>query len=356
MAQGFGPPSVCSVRIGREAQGAGRWPLAAHCIRHPQMRREACAPVPFRDVLVCVTATPTQPRRLALGAWLDGNGRAVTRTEVLSRWSWWSLDAALTRGAAVRILPGVYCGARHATDVGVKAQAVCLWSGRALVSGRAALHLYDDSFEPPTTVEIVLPYGHRVRAPEWIDVREQAPINTWSMTHGVRCVVPECAVLDAWHRSPRGVGRDVVYRALWRRVCTSGQLGRALAAAPRVAGRQELAALLAQFSAGATSPLEVMARREVFAGRHFAEFEWQGEMTVAGRRRRVDLLHRRAGVAVELDGRRYHGTPDGHARDRERDAEFAATGFTTVRFTFDDLRARPAWCTETVLKAVAARL
>lgn len=320
------------------------------------MRRQACVQEPSRDVLVSMTDTPTTTRRSALGDWLDGTGRAVTRADVLSRWSSWSLDAALARGAAVRILPGVYCGARHAADVRVRAQAVCLWSGRALVSGRAALHLYDESFEQPTTVEIVLPYGHRVRAPEWIDVREQAATNTWSMRHGARCLVPERAVLDAWHRSPRRVGRDVVYRALWQRVCTPRQLARALAAAPRVAGRRELTELLAQFSAGATSPLEVMARREVFVGPRFAEFEWQGEVTVAGRRRRADILHRRAGVAVELDGHRYHDGADAHVRDRRRDAEFAAAGLTTVRFAFDDLCARPVWCRETVLRAVAARL
>jgi len=231
-----------------------------------------------------------------------------------------------------------------------------MWSGRALVSGRAALHLYDEAFEPPPTVDVTLPHGSRVRAPEWVKVREQAPLRAWSAPGGVRCVLPERALLDAWHRAHASLGRDLVYRALWQRVFTPGGLARAFATTPRIARRRELAALLADFSAGATSPLEVMARREVFVGERFADFEWQGEVVVTGTRRRADLLHRRAGLAIELNGLRYHGGAEGEARDRRRDAEFAAAGLTTMCFTFEELRGRPDWCRDVVLRAVAARL
>jgi very-short-patch-repair endonuclease len=94
----------------------------------------------------------------------------------------------------------------------------------------------------------------------------------------------------------------------------------------------------------------------VFVGPRFAEFEWQGEVMVTGRRRRADILHRRAGVAVELDGHRYHDADGAHVRDRQRDAEFAAAGLTTMRFTFEELRDRRNWCRDVVLRAVEARL
>ena len=75
-----------------------------------------------------------------------------------------------------------------------------------------------------------------------------------------------------------------------------------------------------------------------------------------GRPRRPDMLHRRARVVVELDGRRYHSGAEASARDRTRDIEFAAAGFTTLRLGFQDLRDRPEWCRIAVLRAVEARL
>ena len=297
---------------------------------------------------------PGKPR--SLGRWLAVTPHAYTRAELTRWWSAWSVDAATSRGTVERLLPGLYCGSEHVADARVRAEAVTLWSRRALVSGRSALHLYDGEFAAPSTVDIVLPHGSRVRAPEWVHVREQALTRTWSQPQGVRCVVPEQALLDAWHRSPAAIGSDLVYRALWQRVCTSGQLARALTAAPRVSGRRELMAILVHFAAGATSPLEVMARRDVFVGRRFAEFEWQAEAVIAGRRRRGDLIHRRARLVIELDGWRYHSGADAVARDHRRDAEFAAAGFTTLRLTFEDVRNRPEWCRDTVLSAVAARL
>ncbi len=303
-----------------------------------------------------VTQTVGQPRAGALARWLETQPRAVSRAELLARWSTWSLDTAISRGTVVRVLPGVYAGPSHAAEALVRAQAVCLWSRRATVGGLSAMQLCNHELPAPTTVDIVLPYGSRVRSPDWVRVREQRGVRTWCHLREVRCLVPEAALLDAWHREPVGIGRDVVYRALWLRVCTPGQLARALAAAPRVSGRRDLARLLAQFEAGATSPLEVMARREVFVGRRFGEFEWQAELVIAGRPRRPDMLHRRARLVVELDGRRYHSGDDAAARDRARDTEFAAAGFTTLRFGFQDLCRRPEWCRAAVSRAVEARL
>jgi len=303
-----------------------------------------------------VTQTARQLRVGALARWLETQPRAVSRAELLAGWSAWSLDTALSRGTVVRVLPGVYAGPSHAADALVRAQSVCLWSRRATVGGLSAMHLYHQELPAPTTVDIVLPHGSRVRAPDWVRVREQPEVRAACHLRDVRCLVPEAALLDAWHRESVGIGRDLVYRALWLRVCTPRQLARALAAAPRVSGRRDLARLLAHFEAGATSPLEVMARREVFVGRRFGEFEWQAELAIAGRLRRPDMLHRRARLVVELDGRRYHSGDDAAARDRTRDIELAAAGFTTLRFDFQELRRRPDWCRAVVLRAVEARL
>jgi very-short-patch-repair endonuclease len=163
-------------------------------------------------------------------------------------------------------------------------------------------------------------------------------------------------VLDAWRFALPGRGEDLVYEALWRRTCTTAQLTREIARAPRIQGRNSLLRLLADFTDGATSPLEVRARREAFAGARFREFEWQARVRVGRRIALADMLHRTAKLVVELDGERYHSTRNALASDRERDIDLAAAGFLTVRFGWADVTRRPQWCRERLLAILEARL
>jgi very-short-patch-repair endonuclease len=56
----------------------------------------------------------------------------------------------------------------------------------------------------------------------------------------------------------------------------------------------------------------------------------------------VDMLWRRQRLIVELDGRRFHDHPRAFERDRERDADLAAAGFTVVRVTWQRLTRQPS--------------
>jgi very-short-patch-repair endonuclease len=56
----------------------------------------------------------------------------------------------------------------------------------------------------------------------------------------------------------------------------------------------------------------------------------------------VDMLWRRQRLIVELDGRRFHDHPRAFERDRERDADLAAAGFTVVRLTWQRLIRQPS--------------
>ena len=55
----------------------------------------------------------------------------------------------------------------------------------------------------------------------------------------------------------------------------------------------------------------------------------------------VDMLWCRQRLIVELDGRRFHDHPRAFERDRERDADLAAAGFTVVRLTWQRLTRQP---------------
>ncbi len=80
------------------------------------------------------------------------------------------------------------------------------------------------------------------------------------------------------------------------------------------------------------------------------------KLRVGSRRAYADMLHRGAMLVVELDGERYHGPRKAQQLDRTRDTDLAAAGYLTVRFGWDDVVYRPAWCRERLLAVVAARL
>ena len=64
-------------------------------------------------------------------------------------------------------------------------------------------------------------------------------------------------------------------------------------------------------------------------------------LKVEGRTRELDALWRAQRLIVELDSRRYHLTPQGFERDRDRDAALLAMGWRTMRVTWLALRDDP---------------
>ena len=258
----------------------------------------------------------------------------------------------------MRVLPGIYCGATHALDPIARGEALNLWYPRGLVTGELAIHLYARTLPLPlpSRADLLVEDGQHLRAPPWVRLHQSGPLRASSAPQGVACVVPERALLDAWRYAAPRDRRNLLYEALWARVCSSEQLRREVVRAPRVAGRRDLDRVLAWFASGATSPLEVRAQHETFADARFGEFEWQVELRLGSRRATADMLHRRAMLVVELDGERYHSTPKALGSDRARDTDFLAEGYVTARFGWSDVVRRPEWCRERLLAITASRL
>ncbi|WP_284328061.1 endonuclease domain-containing protein [Demequina litorisediminis] len=162
-------------------------------------------------------------------------------------------------------------------------------------------------------------------------------------------------MVDAWRSTPAHARRDMLWEALWARVCTWRDVARELEVAPRVAGRRDLERVLGWFATGATSPLEVRAKHETFRGPAFRDMEWQVALDLSGRRVVVDMVHRAAMVAVELDGDRYHSTRGARETDRARQNALVAAGFTVLRFGWRDIVERGPECRD-LLAATLRRL
>jgi very-short-patch-repair endonuclease len=60
-------------------------------------------------------------------------------------------------------------------------------------------------------------------------------------------------------------------------------------------------------------------------------------------------------IVVEVDSWRHHGDRDGFERDRRRDAELVARGYTVIRLTYLRVMTDWAWCERMILAALAAQ-
>ncbi len=283
--------------------------------------------------------------------------RAFTRATVLSAIGRVGLEEAVARGGLVALLPGVYVAADQAEAHDVRCEAVMVWSKKAaLIAGESALHLRNRAFPAPERVRAVVPPGWSTRPPAWIHLPRLPRPSAISSALGSRCLLAEDALLDAWACASSDRRKDILYRALWLKIAGPRRLVNAASRRARLPDRRTFDAIMGDFLTGATSPTEVMARREVFTGPEFAELEWQVPMVVNGRRRIPDAIHRAAKVDLECDGDADHTGPRAVARDRERNTEFAAIGWLPVRFSFKDLRDRPEWCRRMLADTIAARL
>lgn len=282
---------------------------------------------------------------------------AMTRDELVARLGRRGLDAALAERRLARVLPGIFAPADMRSDHRVLCHAAALAGGGGLlIAGRSALHLAHADYAPPARVEaLVPPHGYAPSAP-WLWTRSVGYVSEPPKLHGRLVLAPADAAIDAWARVAARDRKAVLYDALWLALASPAAIATASERRLAIPQRALAAEILNDFLAGSESPGEVMARREVFRHPRYDEFERQVPVVAGGRRRPIDMLHRRAKLAVEIDSERYHGSPDAVARDHERDVELAALGYMTVRYRYRQLRDRPAWCRDTLDRTLAARI
>ena len=285
---------------------------------------------------------------------LVANRHAFSRSELVGHWSRRALENAVASGAAQRILPGIYCATEHTTLGRVRAEAINLWHPPGLITGPLALHLFSHDLPAPTLVHLHVARGHQPFTPDWIRCHQGELLYKSGQPHGIQCTTPARALLDAWRFAPVAERRDILWEALWAKVCTWRQLKLEVDRMSRIAGRRDLERVLGWFAAGAKSPLEVRAKYEVFADARFREFEWQVDFRLQSRDLTVDMFHPRTGVVVELDGDKYHSTREDRDSDRERQTLLTAAGYAVMRFGWKDIVRRPAWCRKQVLAVLAA--
>jgi very-short-patch-repair endonuclease len=297
---------------------------------------------------------PNRARQLATS--LDHLGALGRGPDLLAKFGRASLDTALAQGLVVRLTPGLFAHAARAQEFATRVNAADAWMPRgSAVSGLAALAMYELTLVPPSLITVAAPRHTHLLAPSWVRlVRTQMPLER-QMRYGVRCVSREQALIHAWAESAPDQRVSTVLEAMRRSHLTGSSALGALELFPRVTARRQLEHLLAKAHAGIESYLELQADRTVLTGDRLKNLYRQFAITAMGKHYVVDAYDSLTRTAIEFDGARYHSSAAARQRDSRRDADLATLGILTLRFTYDDVINRPAWCRERILRTLAAR-
>ncbi len=297
--------------------------------------------------------SPTSPSE-----WLGHFPRAVSRNAILARFTRHSLDRDLRAGRIVRILPNAYLAIQHAATFEGRSSAALLWAGpRADLGGTSAAYAHGLIPQPPDYITLCAPKTKRLRGPAWIRVIQPTPAISVPPVdaRGLRVTPVPDTLLQVWAELGTGPGIAILIEAARKsRIQSSDLLARA-SEYPRLRSRRALLRLLDEARDGVESYLEHLAATRVFNTAEFRGLRRQHQVRSSGKTYVLDLFDQATRVAIELDGRAYHGEETARRRDLERDADLAALGILTIRLTFEDITRRPEWCRDRVRSAIVVR-
>lgn len=296
------------------------------------------------------------PRASALVATLRESPRPWSRRELESHWSSATLSRALKSGTVVRLAPGQYAHRDWELDFGCRVAVARRWMGSTgHVSGLAALRLWGWHDAPVDRIDVALPREVRLVRPAFIDTyRSDVDLQT-GVASGVAVVSAEDASILVWRRARERDRRGLMLDLLRSAPVDPHLLLERIDVHPRVPQRAALVEIVRLALDGVASILEHLAATEVFVGPEWVEWERQGRVDIRGVTLHPDMLHRRAKLAVEFDGARFHNDDLSRRRDLDRDGLLAEAGYTVIRFTWEDITRRPEWCRRRVRAALASR-
>lgn len=265
-----------------------------------------------------------------------------------------TIETRLRNGSWLRLDTAVYGHPASKPTWERSVMAAVLAEAKATASHRSAAVLHALAGFRPGRPEITVPPGAHARGRLAI-VHRGIDVRT-TVVDGIPCVTLDQCFVDL----AQVVGERKLRAALGERAgrnpkVLDGTRERYVQLAPR-GGRnlRTLRAVLERFGAGVLPEPSQLERvlRNVLTVPEVPSIEW--EAAFPGRqpdKRRVDGLIPAWSLVVEGDGRAWHTRVEDFERDRRRDAETAAAGLLTLRFTWFQLTEEPDWVREVVVTA-----
>lgn len=253
-----------------------------------------------------------------------------------------------------RIDFGVYAVGHREIDRDGRRRSALLVAGReAAISHRSAGHLQALRGGDGESVQVTVPCNGGRRRP-WIHrCASLSPLDV-ELVRGFRCTTVPRTLVDMAGTAGR---RELVSAVKAADYVGRLDIGAVAAAAGRVdrpRGIRVLRAIIVGYEDHPGVPFTVLERayERLCSGHDVARGIPQ--RSIPGSTRRVDVLYREAMLAVELDGRSAHARLAALADDRRRDAELAALGYLTLRFTRTELTGERAAVTVALVRDTLA--
>lgn len=269
------------------------------------------------------------------------------------------ISSRVASGEWIRLDNGVYAHLAAPATWERSLLAAVLAEHWAVVSHRSAAALHQLAGFRPGRPEITIRPGANARgrlalAHRGVDVRTTTvrgiPVVTVPQTFVDLAQVSGAARLQR-ALSERAEHDPRVLEAVRERYCLLAPRG----------GRnlRRLRAVLERFGSGELperSALEAVLA-DVLECRGVPAVEWEAPFPGrASGPQRVDALVREWALVIEADGRAWHTRLEDFERDRRRDAEAAAAGYQTLRFTWHQLRVETSWVRRIVRQTGALRV
>lgn len=242
------------------------------------------------------------------------------------------------------LLPGVYMAATGAPTTLQQEMAALLYAGPgSVITGSAALRCHHIRTELTEIVDVLVPAARQRRDAGFVKLHRttRMPGRIWE-AGPVRYVMPARAVADAARgiTSLRDV-RAVVADAVQRRSCAIRDLLTELDAGPN-AGSVLFREALADVADGIRSAAEGDLR-DLLGGSGlpmplFNPSLYDDGTFIA----RPDAWWPGLGIAVEVDSREWHISPEDHAKTLARGRRMARYQIVVLRFTPRQIRSQPA--------------
>ncbi len=256
----------------------------------------------------------------------------------------------LSAGSLIRVYPGVYRVGHRAPSIEARYLAAVLACGDgALLSGRAAGHLFRLLKGPASSPEVTAPTerrvsGVRTRRSRRMDPREATTFHAIPVTT-VPCVLVDVAADLTEDQLARACHEAGVLHGT-----TPGQVDAVLARRPNTRGAKTLRAILRGEVRVTLSTLE----RAFLARLRGAGLPLPQTNRPAGGRR-VDCRWPERRLTVELDSYRFHHSRHAWEQDRRREREARARGDEFRRYTYGDVLEGPHFMLEELCGLLPAR-
>ena len=273
-------------------------------------------------------------------------GRPARAAELVAVTSKKAVASAVRRGEVERLTRGVYALPGLATD---RMTAVAYDGVLSHLSAARAWSL--PLLVTPEKPHIIVPAKRKPRhgppaVLHWAEVTaDERRTGTTSLLR---------TVLDCARLLPFGEALAVADAALASGLIHPEEL-LAAATAARGPGCPNVRRVAACADGRAASFLESMVRALLIIN-GVDGFEPQVFVSSGAFRARVDLGHREARLALEVEGYQFHGSANDFAADCGRYDELVTAGWLVLRFTYQHVIGHPAWVVATTRAALAQRL